>query len=96
MTHGMEVCAKETLRNQVSDKQIVKQVKKKLEMSSRSLRSEKRICLKRIRRLRKMFPKSESMELNGLFKETADYIVWLQMKVRMMQALVHILNGSDE
>lgn len=92
----MEVCAKETLRNQVSDKQIVKQVKKKLEMSSRSSRSEKRICLKRIRRLRKMIPKSESMELNGLFKETADYIVWLQMKVRMMQALVHILNGSDE
>ena len=85
-------------KDTVSDRRIAKQViKKKVEMVSRSSRSsEKRICLKRIRRLKKMVPKSESMELNGLFRETADYIVWLQMKVRMMQALVHVLNGSDE
>lgn len=90
----MEILAKDT----VSDRRIAKQViKKKVEMVSRLSRSsEKRICLKRIRKLRKMIPKSESMELNGLFRETADYIVWLQMKVRMMQALVHVLNGSDE
>lgn len=61
--------------------------------SSRS-RSKKRVCCKRIKRLRKMIPKGESLELNGLFRETADYIVWLQMKVKMMQALVHVLNGS--
>lgn len=85
-------------KDTVSDRRIAKQViKKKVEMVSRLSRSsEKRICLKRIRKLRKMIPKSESMELNGLFRETADYIVWLQMKVRMMQALVHVLNGSDE
>lgn len=80
--------------DRVSDGQIARLAWRKQPKLPRS-RSDKRVCCKRIRRLRKMIPNTESVELNGLFRETADYVLWLQMKVRVMQALVHVLKGSD-
>ncbi|KAJ7973090.1 transcription factor UPBEAT1 [Quillaja saponaria] len=52
---------------------------------------------RRVRTLKKLIPTSDdSMGLDGLFRETADYILSLQMRVRMMQVMVKVLSGSDD
>lgn len=50
---------------------------------------------RRVRKLKRLLPNSDSMELDGLFKETADYILSLQTKVRVMQVMVEVFTGSD-
>ncbi|KAJ9171704.1 hypothetical protein P3X46_015028 [Hevea brasiliensis] len=50
----------------------------------------------RVRTLKKLIPNSESAGLEGLFRETADYILSLQMRVKVMQIMVKVLTGSDE
>ncbi|KAJ8748654.1 hypothetical protein K2173_008099 [Erythroxylum novogranatense] len=53
--------------------------------------------VRRVRTLRKLVPHSDqSMGLDGLFRETADYIISLQMKVEVMQIMVKVLSSSDE
>ncbi|KAL5859271.1 hypothetical protein ACOSQ4_000567 [Xanthoceras sorbifolium] len=51
---------------------------------------------RKVRTLKKLVPNSESMGIDGLFRETADYILALQMKVNVMQVMVKVLTGSDE
>ncbi|KAF5745941.1 basic helix-loop-helix protein [Tripterygium wilfordii] len=55
---------------------------------------------KRVRTLKKLIPNSsdQSNGLDGLFRETADYILSLQMRVKVMQILVKALSttGSDD
>ncbi|KAJ6404076.1 hypothetical protein OIU84_012298 [Salix udensis] len=51
---------------------------------------------RRVRTLKKLVPNSESMGLDGLFRETADYILSLQMRVKVMQIMVKVLTGSGE
>ncbi|THG04105.1 hypothetical protein TEA_025427 [Camellia sinensis var. sinensis] len=45
---------------------------------------------KRLRTLKKLVQNRRSKGLDGLFKETADYIVCLQMKVKVMQMMVKL------
>ncbi|KDP28282.1 hypothetical protein JCGZ_14053 [Jatropha curcas] len=51
---------------------------------------------RRVRTLKKLVPRSESMGLEGLFRETADYILTLQMRVKVMQIMVKVLAGSSD
>ncbi|KAK6941108.1 hypothetical protein RJ641_030639 [Dillenia turbinata] len=51
---------------------------------------------RRVGTLKKLVPNSESMGLDGLFQETADYILSLQMRVKIMQIMVKVLSDSDE
>ncbi|KAJ4829240.1 hypothetical protein Tsubulata_016565 [Turnera subulata] len=51
---------------------------------------------RRVKTLKKLIPNSESMGLDGLFRETAEYILSLQMRVKAMQTMVNALAGSDE
>ncbi|KAK3194312.1 hypothetical protein Dsin_025622 [Dipteronia sinensis] len=52
---------------------------------------------RKVRTLKKLVPNSESSTgLDGLFRETADYILALQMKVNVMQVMVKVLTGSDD
>ncbi|XP_027367574.1 transcription factor UPBEAT1-like [Abrus precatorius] len=51
---------------------------------------------RRVRTLKRLIPNSDSMELDGLFRETANYILSLQTRVRVMQVMVKVLTGSDE
>ncbi|OAY48895.1 transcription factor UPBEAT1 [Manihot esculenta] len=51
---------------------------------------------RRVRTLKKLVPNSESKGLEGLFRDTADYILSLQMRVKVMQIMVKVLTGSDE
>ncbi|KAF5455412.1 hypothetical protein F2P56_024989 [Juglans regia] len=50
---------------------------------------------RKVRTLKRLVPNSESMGLDGLFRETADYILSLQMRVRVMQTMVDALTNSD-
>ncbi|KAE8009320.1 hypothetical protein FH972_005764 [Carpinus fangiana] len=52
---------------------------------------------RRVRTLKRLIPNGESMgSLDGLFREAADYIFSLQMRVRVMQIMVNALTNSDE
>lgn len=52
---------------------------------------------RRVRTLKSLVPNSDStMGLDGLFRETANYILSLQTRVRVMQVMVEVLTGSDE
>uniref|UniRef100_A0A6N2MWP4 BHLH domain-containing protein n=1 Tax=Salix viminalis TaxID=40686 RepID=A0A6N2MWP4_SALVM len=51
---------------------------------------------RRVRTLKKLIPNGGSLGLDGLFRETADYILTLQMRVEVMQIMVKELTGSDE
>ncbi|OIW12591.1 hypothetical protein TanjilG_04755 [Lupinus angustifolius] len=46
---------------------------------------------KRVRTLKRLVPNSDSMGLDGLFRETADYILALQTRVEVMQVMVNVL-----
>ncbi|XP_021293353.1 transcription factor UPBEAT1 [Herrania umbratica] len=51
---------------------------------------------KKLKTLKKLIPNNESIGLDGLFRETADYILSLQMRVEVMQIMVKVLTGSYE
>nr|KYP74723.1 Transcription factor bHLH151 family [Cajanus cajan] len=51
---------------------------------------------RRVRTLKSLVPNSDSLGLDGLFRETASYILSLQTRVKVMQVMVKVLTGSDE
>lgn len=52
---------------------------------------------RRVRTLKRLIPNSdESIGLDGLFRETANYILSLQNRVSVMKVMVDVLTGSDE
>ncbi|XP_060174658.1 transcription factor UPBEAT1 [Lycium barbarum] len=59
-----------------------------------SRRSENEIGRK-VRVLKKLIPDSDDFDLEGLFRETADYILALEMRVRVMQVMVNVLSPSN-
>ncbi|KAG1326170.1 putative transcription factor bHLH147 [Cocos nucifera] len=50
---------------------------------------------RRIRTLRRLLPNGESMGLEGLLHEAEDYIMCLQMQVKVMQIMVCVLSPKD-
>ncbi|MBA0793056.1 hypothetical protein Gohar_017489 [Gossypium harknessii] len=51
---------------------------------------------KKVKTLKKLIPNKESMGLGGLFRDTAEYIMCLQMRVKVMQIMIKVLTGSNE
>lgn len=51
---------------------------------------------RRVKTLKNLVPNSDSAGLDDLFRETADYILSLQMRVRVMQIMVKVLTDSEE
>lgn len=49
---------------------------------------------KRVRVLRKLVPTKESEGLDGLFRDTTDYILALEMRVKVMQIMVIALSAG--
>lgn len=62
-----------------------------LECSRRSMSGVER----RVRTLQKLLPNVKSMDMDGLFMEAADYIVCLEMQVKVMQIMVKVLSNSE-
>ncbi|XP_010268101.1 PREDICTED: transcription factor UPBEAT1-like [Nelumbo nucifera] len=50
---------------------------------------------RKVRTLRKLVPNGKSRGLGELFEETADYILFLQMQVKVLQALVKVSTDSN-
>ncbi|RWR94335.1 transcription factor UPBEAT1 [Cinnamomum micranthum f. kanehirae] len=50
---------------------------------------------RRVRTLQKLLPNVESMDMDGLFREAADYILCLEMQVKVMQIMVKVLSNSN-
>ncbi|KAK2968327.1 hypothetical protein RJ640_021716 [Escallonia rubra] len=46
---------------------------------------------RKVRTLKKLVPNSGSTGLDGLFRETADYILSLEVRVKLMQVMVKYL-----
>lgn len=85
---------------------------KKVKGTKRSVRRPRRILMmnrrsgsrrgsyngirRRVRTLKSLVPNSDSLGLDGLFRQTADYILSLQTRVRVMQVMVKVLTGSDD
>ncbi|BAT94404.1 transcription factor UPBEAT1 [Vigna umbellata] len=51
---------------------------------------------RRVRTLKTLVPNSDSLGLDGLFRETANYILSLQTRVRVMQVMVKVLTASHD
>lgn len=51
---------------------------------------------RRVRTLKSLVPNCDSLGMDGVFRETANYILSLQTRVRVMQVMVKVLTGSDE
>lgn len=51
---------------------------------------------RRVRTLKTLVPNSHSLGLDGLFRETANYILSLQTRVRVMQVMVNVLTPSHD
>ncbi|GMI99757.1 UPBEAT1 [Hibiscus trionum] len=51
--------------------------------------------VKKVETLKTLIPNHDSKGLDGLFRDTAEYIVSLQMRVRVMQIMVKVLTGSS-
>ncbi|OIW01510.1 hypothetical protein TanjilG_19436 [Lupinus angustifolius] len=48
---------------------------------------------RRVRTLKRLIPNNQYMGLDGLYRETFDYILSLQIKVKAMQLMVQTLTG---
>ncbi|GMI87734.1 UPBEAT1 [Hibiscus trionum] len=48
---------------------------------------------RKVEMLKKLIPNKETVGLDGLFRETAEYIMCLQMRVKVMQIMVEVLTG---
>ncbi|KAF9618116.1 hypothetical protein IFM89_000075 [Coptis chinensis] len=56
-----------------------------------------RICMvRKVRTLKKLVPNGKSVGLDGLFRETAHYIMSLETQVKVMQIMVCGLSGSSQ
>ncbi|KAK7277284.1 hypothetical protein RIF29_18435 [Crotalaria pallida] len=60
-----------------------------------SRRQAKRIQRK-VRTLKRLIPNSQSKGLEGLYRETADYILSLQIRVKAMQFMVKTLTSRSD
>ncbi|KAJ0239946.1 Transcription factor UPBEAT1 [Hirschfeldia incana] len=74
-------------------------VKKIMTRSRKSLEAHRRPCRsidRRVKMLKELVPNTKPSEgLDGLFRQTADYILALEMKVRVMQTMVQVLTETD-
>lgn len=62
-----------------------------------STRPAANVFEKRVRVLRKLVPSTKESEgLDGLFRDTNDYILALEMRVKVMQIMVKALSGGSD
>ncbi|KAI3819209.1 hypothetical protein L1987_13034 [Smallanthus sonchifolius] len=86
-----------TRRNPTRNTNALKMMKRKRARRAGQDGSRRLIMIeKKVRTLKKLIPNSRSTGgLDGLFKETAEYISNLQMRVRIMQAVVDVFSNSE-
>lgn len=69
--------------------------KQKMEMHG-ACKRPRNSMVRKVKTLKKLVPKGNSaLGLDGLFRETADYILFLEAQVQVMQIMVNVLSGSN-
>ncbi|KAL9227650.1 hypothetical protein vseg_003316 [Gypsophila vaccaria] len=84
-------------------KQVHMKKNKRVLMKRRRISGSSRGCARgeegierRVRTLKQLIPKPENQGLEGLFRDAASYIMSLQMRVRVMRLMLHILSTSSQ
>ncbi|KAL2535222.1 transcription factor UPBEAT1 [Forsythia ovata] len=91
-SQGRRKWASSQIKN-IRCKRILMKRRARLDRSKRPRNAVER----KVRILKKLIPDCESMGVEMLFRETADYIMALQMRVKVMQIMVNALSaGSDD
>ncbi|KAL5722999.1 hypothetical protein ACHQM5_006450 [Ranunculus cassubicifolius] len=57
-------------------------------------RRQRNGVVRKVKTLKKLVPNGKFMAVDGLFRETADYILLLETQVKVMQIMVNVLSGS--
>ncbi|CAN6572615.1 unnamed protein product [Malus baccata var. baccata] len=84
---GVVVRNKRSPRRRILKKKKKKKTETRLQSAGR--RSNNIGIKRRVKTLKRLIPNSDdSMGLDGLFRDTADYILSLQTRVRLMQMMV--------
>ncbi|KAJ4872394.1 Transcription factor UPBEAT1 [Raphanus sativus] len=85
------------MRKQRARRALAKKIMIRPKKSLEATRRPSRAIHKRVKTLKKLVPntKSSSEGLEGLFMQTADYILALERKVRVMQTMVQVLTEND-
>ncbi|KAL8544866.1 hypothetical protein ACS0TY_005175 [Phlomoides rotata] len=68
----------------------------KQRLKKRSVVMKRNAIEGKVTTLQKLVPNCESGGVEGLFRETADYIMALEMRVKVMQIVVDLLSGCDD
>ncbi|CAN6700124.1 unnamed protein product [Malus baccata var. baccata] len=94
---GVVVRNKRSPRRRILKKKKKKKKKTETRLQSAGRRSNNIGIKRRVKTLKRLIPNSDdSMGLDGLFRDTADYILSLQTRVRLMQMMVQAFAaGSD-
>ncbi|CAN4113608.1 unnamed protein product [Withania somnifera] len=50
---------------------------------------------RKVRVLKKLIPNCKDLGMEGIFRETADYILALEMRVKVMQVMINVLSPSN-
>uniref|UniRef100_A0A7N0VFX3 Uncharacterized protein n=1 Tax=Kalanchoe fedtschenkoi TaxID=63787 RepID=A0A7N0VFX3_KALFE len=91
----MSIKMKNKLKRRRSSPPSSRAVEQVLEGSKRKWSSSGGVLGRRVETLKGLIPYShESIGVEGLFRETADYILALQLKVRVMQTMIDLLSNS--
>ncbi|KAL0739822.1 hypothetical protein Bca4012_081335 [Brassica carinata] len=85
------------MRRQRSRRALVKKIMIRPKKSLEATRRPSRAIHRRVKTLKELVPnsKSSSEGLDGLFRQTAVYILDLERKVRVMQTMVQSLTETD-
>ncbi|CAN7063632.1 unnamed protein product [Brassica rapa subsp. trilocularis] len=85
------------MRRQRARRALVKKIMIRPKKSVEAIRRPSRAIHRRVKTLKELVPntKSSSAGLDGLLRQTADYILALERKVRVMQTMFQALAETD-
>ncbi|XP_028771040.1 transcription factor UPBEAT1-like isoform X2 [Neltuma alba] len=89
---GAQVETQKSVKSRRRGRILMKRRARLMEGSRRGANKMER----RMTKLKRLIPDGERMGLDGLFRKTADYILALQMRVRVMQIMVKVVTASDQ
>ncbi|XP_028771039.1 transcription factor UPBEAT1-like isoform X1 [Neltuma alba] len=92
VTESQKAVSRKSVKSRRRGRILMKRRARLMEGSRRGANKMER----RMTKLKRLIPDGERMGLDGLFRKTADYILALQMRVRVMQIMVKVVTASDQ
>ncbi|KAL9685586.1 hypothetical protein QQ045_023037 [Rhodiola kirilowii] len=83
------------MKNKLKKRRASSRVVELLQQSARRSNASSGVLRRRVKTLKRLIPNSRKCVcVDGLFRETADYILALQLKVRVMQTMIDLVSHS--